>query len=113
MALSRKSENRAKQLANLKPFTGVDDPRRSTTGRPKSKPFLEAIRKHIEEHPEDVPAVIKAAFAQSKRGSVAHLRELADRTDGPVKQQIEHTGEDGGPVEHTITFVNKRSKDAG
>ena len=104
MALSRKSENRAKQLANLKPFTGVDDPRRSKDGRPKSKPFLEAIQKHIKEHPEDVEAVIRAAFQQSKRGSVAHLRELADRVDGPVTTKQEITGADGGPIEHTIKF---------
>jgi len=109
VALSRDSEKRAKQLANLKPFTGEDDPRRGV-GK-KRKPFLEAIEKHIAEHPEDVTAAIKAAFVQTKRGSFVHLRELADRIDGPVKQQHEITGEDGGPIEHTIKFGDAKKSD--
>ena len=108
MALSQNKERREKQLANLIPCKPGET--RNPGGRPKRKPFLEAIIKHMEEHPEDVPAAIKSAFQQSKRGSIAHLRELADRTDGPVKQQIEHTGEDGGPVEHTIRFGDAAKK---
>jgi len=111
VALSRNSESRAKQIANLKPFTGVEDPRRSKTGRPKRKPFLEAIEKHIAEHPEDVAKAIRESFARAKRGELAHLRELADRTDGPVKQQHEFTGEDGGPIEHTIRFGDGKKSD--
>lgn len=103
VGLSANQEKRKKQLANLHPVK-KGDPSLNPSGRPKSKPFLDAIQKHIKEHPEDVTAAIKAAFAQTKRGSFVHLRELADRTDGPVKQQVEHTGEDGGPIEHTIKF---------
>ena len=102
MALSKDSEKRAKQLANLKPFTGEDDPRRGV-GK-KRKPFLEAIEKYIEEHPEELATAIRAAFVQAKRGSHAHLRELADRVDGPVTTKQEISGPDGGPVEHTIKF---------
>jgi len=95
-------------LANLHKFEkGVSG---NPGGRPKHKPFLEAIEKHIKEHPEDVTAAIKAAFAQTKRGSFVHLRELADRTDGPVKQQVEHSGEDGGPIEHTIRLGTSAEK---
>ena len=73
-------------------------------GRPKRKPFLEAIEKHIAEHPEDVVAAIDKVFAKAKSGELAHLRELADRVDGPVTTKQEITGADGGPVEHTIFF---------
>jgi len=109
VGLSANQEKRKKQLANLHPVK-KGDPSLNPSGRPKSKPFFDAIQKHIAEHPEDVTAAIKAAFAQTKRGSFVHLRELADRTDGPVKQQVEHSGEDGGPIEHTIRFGTSAEK---
>ncbi len=90
MALSQNEEKRKKQLANLiriKPGETLNP-----GGRPKRKPFLEIIEKWITEHPEDVPAAIKAAFAQAKRGSLMHLRELMDRVDGPVKQEVDVSG---------------------
>ena len=107
--LSKQTEKRERQLANLRKF----QPGKSGNpgGRPKTaKPFLTAIIEHIEKHPEDVTAAIKTAFQQARRGSVPHLRELADRVDGPVKQQVEHTGENGGPIEHTIRFGDAKKQ---
>jgi hypothetical protein len=109
VGLSPDNEKRAKQLGNLKPFTGGDDPRRGTGKR--RKPFLEAIEKYIEENPEEVAAAIKTAFAQTRKGNFSYLRELMDRVDGPVKQQVEHTGQDGGAIEHTIKFDDGKSTD--
>jgi len=91
MGLSENQEKRKNQLANLHPVK-KGDPSLNPGGRPKRKQFLKAIEKHITEHPEDVTAAIKAVFAQTRRGSFAHFRELADRTDGPVTQKIEHSG---------------------
>lgn len=110
MGLSENAEKRQRQLANLKLFK-KGEPSANPGGRPKRKPFLEAIQKHIEEHPEDIAIAIKQAFAKAKRGELPHLRELADRVDGPVKQQVEHTGEDGGPIEHTIKFEDDNAAD--
>lgn len=94
MALSQDKEKREKQLANLKPFTGGDDPRRGV-GK-KRKPFLEAIEKYIEEHPEDVRSAILAVFKNAKRGDLAALHTLMDRIDGPItsKQQIEFAADE-------------------
>lgn len=79
-------------------------------GRPKRKPFLEEIEKWIAAHPEDITKAVKQAFQKAKDGDLPYLRELMDRVDGTVKQQVEHTGDDGGPIEHTIRFGNgKRS----
>jgi hypothetical protein len=34
----------------------------------------------------------------AEKGDVSALRELGDRLDGKPKQQLEHTGEDGGAI---------------
>lgn len=79
-------------------------------GRPKSKPFLEEILKQIKEHPEDVAAAIQKLFSKAKEGDLTYLRELMDRVDGPLKQQIEHDGFIGGSIEHTIRFGDGKKR---
>jgi len=98
-----------RQLAAIKPHEWKPGVSGNPGGRPKRKPFLEAIEKWIIEHPEDVPGAIKAAFAQSKKGSIAHLRELIDRVDGPVTQKIEHSG--SVELVHEIEEARKRAEE--
>jgi hypothetical protein len=108
VALSENTEKREKQLANLQKF----EPGKSGNpgGRPKRKPFLEAIEKHIADHPEDVAAAIRQAFAKAKSGELPHLRELADRIDGPVTQKQEITGANGEPL--AINIIVKDDKNS-
>lgn len=106
------STQNSEKAACLKPFQFKKGQSGNPGGRPKTKPFWDAIQKHLEEHPEDAAAIIRDHFKRAKKGSIAHARELMDRTDGPVKQVTEHTGEGGGPVEHTIRFGDgKKSGD--
>lgn len=44
-------------------------------------------------------------------GDVAALKEFGNRRDGMPKQQLEHTGEDGGPIEQNITVTLVRPDD--
>ncbi len=100
---------RERMLAAIKPHEWQPGVSGNPGGRPKRKPFLEAIEKWITENPDDVPGAIKAAFAQSKKGSIAHLRELMDRVDGPVTQKVEHSG--SVELVHEIEEARKRAEE--
>jgi len=39
------------------------------------------------------------------------IREVADRTDGKPMQAVEHTGEDGGPVQFITIYDAAQPKD--
>jgi hypothetical protein len=79
-------------------------------GRPKTKPFLDAILEHLARNPKEARAVIENAFKKAKSGSIAHMRELIDLTDGPVQQAIEVGGSsDGGPILLKVKIVKPRA----
>ena len=40
---------------------------------------------------------------QAIKGNVAAIKEFGDRRDGKAKQAVEHTGENGGPIEQSLT----------
>lgn len=70
------------------------------SGRPKSRPFKEALDKIIKSG--DVKLLETAAMAlvgRAHMGDVAAIKELADRLDGKVPQGTILAGdEEGGPV---------------
>lgn len=51
-------------------------------------------------------AIIKKAADQAERGNATARKFLADYLMGPPPQRLEHSGPDGGPVGHTITYIN-------
>jgi hypothetical protein len=60
-------------------------------GRPKSKPFREAIQRALEEAGDDkvsLRAVATALVGKAMMGDVPAIKELADRMDGKVAQAI-------------------------
>lgn len=60
-------------------------------GRPKSKPFREAIQRALEEAGDDkkaLQAVATALVGKAMMGDVPAIKELADRMDGKVAQAI-------------------------
>ena len=61
------------------------------SGRPKSKPFREAIQRALEEAGNDkdaLQAVATALVGKAMMGDVPAIKELADRMDGKVAQAI-------------------------
>lgn len=72
-------------------------------GRPKEKPWREAIQRAVRRHNEgDLQALDRAAdklVLSAIAGDMAAIKEMGDRLDGKPPQQQIHTGdEDGGPV---------------
>lgn len=60
-------------------------------GRPKSKPFREAIQRALDEAGNDkdaLQAVATALVGKAMMGDVPAIKELADRMDGKVAQAI-------------------------
>ncbi len=80
---------------NLKPFKKGSDERRNTLGRPKKTLLSEAIREQIT---VVMPGANEQTFAEAIAetliklaiaGDVQAIREIADRTEGKQKQEIE------------------------
>lgn len=73
-------------------------------GRPKSKPFKEALQKALkasESNPELLLNVALALVTKAQDGDVAAIREIADRLDGKVTQPI------GGDEDNPLKVVQK------
>jgi hypothetical protein len=83
--VSQDPEKRARSLANLRPFV-KGDPR---AGRPK-KPLSDALLAKLVR--KKALAVAKALISKAEDGDVFAFKELADRTEGKVVQQIEVSG---------------------
>ncbi len=59
-------------------------------GRPKgSLSIIGGIKKKLEEHPEMYEALIMGVLAQAADGNAQALRQIMDRLDGPIKEQID------------------------
>ena len=66
---------------------------------PKSKRFLTILERAIEQDDSKrIRAGIEKLLDQCGAGEAWALQMLADRLDGKPKQQLEHTGENDGPL---------------
>lgn len=78
-------------------------------GRPKDKPFREALLIELKEAGADhkkLRQLAKVLISMGERGDMGALKELFDRVDGKVPQAQIHTGDDdGGPIEHKVTRI--------
>lgn len=78
-------------------------PGRSGTNKGKDKPWSDAIRRAMHRTLEDgktkrLDALANKLLDRALDGDVAALKEFGDRIDGKPSQQLEHTGEAGGPI---------------
>ena len=74
-------------------------------GRPKSKPFKEAIQRALAEAGDDktaLQAVATALVGKAMLGDVPAIKEIADRLDGKVPQGV--IGGDEGDPAITVTW---------
>ncbi|KGM34693.1 hypothetical protein [Inquilinus limosus] len=51
-----------------------------------------------EGNPQALDQLADQLVAAGLGGDVSALKEIGDRLDGKPKQQVEHSGEDGGPL---------------
>jgi hypothetical protein len=102
-----KHPNSRKGKANLKPpwSKGVSG---NPSGLPGTDLAAVAARRFFEAHPEG----ISAQMSKDMKGFNAYgFSVLADRAYGKVKDRIEHTGPDGGPVEVTVRLIKPKLSD--
>lgn len=88
-------ENGDKRLKNLTPFKKGH---KSTGGRPKGSVSLVAlIKRALEQKLEKgrtvADAVVAQLLAKALEGDISAIKELLERIDGKVKQEIENTGQ--------------------
>lgn len=64
------------------------------TGRPKKKPLTELYEEILNDSKNAalVRRSILKAIEQAQSPMVQQLKEMADRVEGPLRQQIDHTG---------------------
>ena len=76
-------------------------------GRPKTKPFKEAIRRAVEAAGDDtqkLDMLALALYSKALEGDVSALKEIADRLDGKVPQGIVG-GDDDEPAVKTYNRI--------
>lgn len=79
------------------------------SGRPKSKPFTDALSKIFTE--AECLAVAKALAKKARKGSLAHFQEAANRIEGPVQREVEQLGTGSFHVVIDIPFPKHERSD--
>lgn len=89
------SDLKAKRLANIAPHKFQPGQSGNPSGRPKKKPLTE-LYEQILNDPAMQPIIRKAVKSAISRGQMAmvlQLREMAERVEGKVTQQVEVNGD--------------------
>ena len=84
----------AGRIQNLKPF------KPGQSGNPGGRPKKDLASIIASEVFAENPEVIKAGLAKKlQHGDPAAFKALADRAFGRLPQPVEHSGNDGGPIQ--------------
>lgn len=103
-------------LANLKEPWKKGDPSPNPNGRPKGQRnyatiYREALQKLAEAKnmtPDELEELLeKTGLEKALDGDYKFFQDIRDRIHGKPKQGIEMTGEDGGPINQSITITFK------
>jgi len=111
------AEIKAKRIANLKMWQPGQSG--NPSGRPKRKPFTQALEKYIEAHPDRLLAAIDHLFSLAggevffNEGSpaVAAAKLIMEKVEGKLIQPI--SGPGGGPIQHEHNLYNLESLSSG
>lgn len=72
----------------------------------KNKPWSDALRKALlQSDGARLRRIAEALLKKAEEGDIAALKELGDRVEGRVIQQIEQSGKDGAPLMPTTVIV--------
>lgn len=84
----------------------------SNSGR-REKPFFTALMMEIKEAGADnrrLRDIAKVLISKAADGDTQAMAMLFDRLDGKPMQAVEHTGEDGGPVQFLTIYETDKPK---
>lgn len=71
------------------------------SGRPKGSVSLSTLlRNLLAKHPDEAEEIVMALVREGKGGSLGHIKEIFERTEGKVKDVVEHQGSS----EYTVNF---------
>ena len=76
-------------------------------GRPKEKPFREALLMELKSAGEDhktLRRIARAVISKAEDGDIQAIKEIADRLDGKVPQGIEG-GDPNNPLRWTVEWL--------
>ena len=83
-------------------------------GRPKDKPFADALRMELKVAGDDhrkLRKIARALIAKAEDGDLAAIREIADRLDGKVVPAVDMTEPRGDVIYHIRTGIQRHPSD--
>lgn len=83
-------------------------------GKPKVKPFADALRMELAAVGDDhkgLRIIARALIEKASEGDMQAIKEFADRIDGKVAQAVIGGGEDDSPVNIVTKIVLVAKKD--
>jgi Family of unknown function (DUF5681) len=82
------------------------------SGNPDGRPKNDLAREIARGVFEDDPELIRQAFRNAlRKGNAYVFKELADRAYGRTPQRLEHTGDEGGPIDVKVRFMHGKLKE--
>lgn len=104
-AARRKNADNAKRIEKYQFKKGVSG---NPGGRPKKKPFTDAIMEAIEKDPKLLPSLVKAMVKETKAGNANAFKALRDTVQGKPLQEIEFHGDlTGGLNSENLEHVDR------
>ena len=97
--------------ATLIPFKKGDPRTIAAAKKSRRGPSLVTkLKNYLRDNPDKEKALVEALVNNALDGNPAHMKMALEYVDGKVKDQMELTGKDGGPLETDgkirIEFVN-------
>lgn len=83
---------------------------KGNTNASKNRPWARALERASAQNPDAMRKIAEKLLSMAQEGDIAAIRELGDRLDGKAKQQIEATGEGGGPL--TVQILRLSADDS-
>jgi hypothetical protein len=110
---ANRSENRKKRSLPkaAEPYRFKPGQSGNPSGRPKSTPITDALRKALS-NPQELSRIIAAILQKAKKGDVKAFQAVAERLEGKPAQALTLAGENGGPIVFRLERIGKTEDQA-
>lgn len=81
-------------------------------GRPKGSSITPRLKRIVEENDGEIAdALVKSAIKNALKGDFRFWNAIMERVEGKVADRIQHSGDDGGPIQiNVIRGVDPRKR---